>query len=367
MARKIKFSLEMPNGKKVNTIEELQDNFDLEKVMAYFLDGKLLRWLDDRYYDEEAEAVEELKADDSDLSHKLCNIFDVPYPEDDVSVDDLKIIQEKKEKLRQLGATEEQLSHAAQTAFNQMELADLLDADEDTIYLCGDLFTIPTRMTNKHYIGMINKPKIKIRKATKEELKEKKIIFDNVYLPEELQNTPSKLQDEPSKSKSKVSYLSYKDEIMAFCRAFTEQYGTMNSYFRCAPNIPSQWLKNAISSYGSQYDIQPENVLLLYNNNPSSTFIGLGAFFRMEDNLIDIAKEGFMLTSDRLICRTGSYALKDCEKIIQVSDKNMILPSFEAVLMPQNARIVEHPLRNDADKIEEFDMFTKWFNKLQES
>ncbi len=41
MAKKIKFALEM-NGVKIRTMEELQENFDLDTAVQYLLDGKLL-------------------------------------------------------------------------------------------------------------------------------------------------------------------------------------------------------------------------------------------------------------------------------------------------------------------------------------
>ena len=50
MPKKIKFALEMKDGVKVRTIEDLRDSFDIEKAISYFLDGKLLEWLQDRYY-----------------------------------------------------------------------------------------------------------------------------------------------------------------------------------------------------------------------------------------------------------------------------------------------------------------------------
>ena len=37
----IKFPLEMRNGVQVRNITELRENFDAEKVVGYFLEGKL--------------------------------------------------------------------------------------------------------------------------------------------------------------------------------------------------------------------------------------------------------------------------------------------------------------------------------------
>lgn len=54
---KVKIPLIMKNGEKAKDMESLREHFDVETVVGYFLDGKLSKWLDDRYYEEEAEAV----------------------------------------------------------------------------------------------------------------------------------------------------------------------------------------------------------------------------------------------------------------------------------------------------------------------
>ena len=45
MAKKIKFALKMKDGVEVRSFQELQENFDLNQVTAYFLDGRLETWL----------------------------------------------------------------------------------------------------------------------------------------------------------------------------------------------------------------------------------------------------------------------------------------------------------------------------------
>ncbi len=49
MAKKIRFSLEMENGTKIRTLDELRENFSLTKVVEYFDNQKLFHWLEDRY------------------------------------------------------------------------------------------------------------------------------------------------------------------------------------------------------------------------------------------------------------------------------------------------------------------------------
>ena len=62
MARKIKFALEMADGTFISVLEDLQkhikNNDELKKLVEYFLDGRLEKWLLDRYYEEEAKALQ---------------------------------------------------------------------------------------------------------------------------------------------------------------------------------------------------------------------------------------------------------------------------------------------------------------------
>ena len=65
------------NGTDVRTIEELRENFDLSSVLGYLTNGKLVTWLEDRYYDNEAMAVRALSTDETDLNQKLMSILGV--------------------------------------------------------------------------------------------------------------------------------------------------------------------------------------------------------------------------------------------------------------------------------------------------
>lgn len=161
MARKIRFPLKMKNGAEVRTLDELRDNFDLESVLGYFMDGKLLTWLADRYYDDKAEAVSTLTADMPDLNAKLCEILEVEYqPEDDAA--DLEYIQRRNEKLKILSSVtddKEILDNIDSVAITQDDLFDILVALPEKVYLYGEKFFIPLGIENICYIG-INNPLI---------------------------------------------------------------------------------------------------------------------------------------------------------------------------------------------------------------
>ena len=72
MAKKIKFALKMKDGAEARSLQELQENFDLNLATAYFLDGRLESWLEDRYYDEQLEQVRELEKEDPPASSPVC-------------------------------------------------------------------------------------------------------------------------------------------------------------------------------------------------------------------------------------------------------------------------------------------------------
>ena len=85
MVKKIKFALLMKNGTKVRTLEELRNNFDLEMCISYFIDGKLQKWLEDRYYDDEAQALQTLDVTQLDIP-AFCRILGVS-DQPDMAVD----------------------------------------------------------------------------------------------------------------------------------------------------------------------------------------------------------------------------------------------------------------------------------------
>ena len=122
MAKKIKFALKMKDGVEVRNLQELRDNFDLNQVTAYFMDGKLVTWLSDRYYDEEAEQIESLQKDDSELQKKLCQIFGVEYEEDTMTPEEIETRNRKLAKLKEITGDEEILANVDHVALSQEKL-----------------------------------------------------------------------------------------------------------------------------------------------------------------------------------------------------------------------------------------------------
>lgn len=154
--KKIKLPLEMANGVLVRTLDELKENWDLEKVLNYYLNGKLLTWLNDRYYTELAEEVSALNGinDNGELQKKLCSIFGIEAEADLVDMEAVAERNRRLEILRQYTADDVVLKNVDKVAFNQEELADLLDEGEAVIYLCDNKFSVPLSVTGKKYIGL---------------------------------------------------------------------------------------------------------------------------------------------------------------------------------------------------------------------
>ena len=100
MAKKIRFPLELADGTQARTLEDLQEHFDLESVLSYYKNGKLLTWLRDRYLESEAEAVEALDETAVDFQKQFCGIFGAEYTDHSVDLEGIARRQERLAKLR---------------------------------------------------------------------------------------------------------------------------------------------------------------------------------------------------------------------------------------------------------------------------
>lgn len=192
MAKKIRFPLQM-NGTDVRTIEELRENFDLSSILGYLTNGKLVTWLEDRYYDNEAMAVRALSTDEADLNQKLMSILGVS---NDVKTEeiDLEAIQRRNEKLmllRQITDDKEIIDNVDCVAFNQDELYDILDDGKETIYLCQGEFNIPLTVKNVMYIGL-DDPIVFLRAYDNVNFDSQNIKFINICFGWDISNITNK-------------------------------------------------------------------------------------------------------------------------------------------------------------------------------
>jgi hypothetical protein len=176
----IKFPLELKDGAKVMTIDELRANFDLNKIIDYFKDGTLEKFLRDRFYEDEADALKNLNTADKDFVEKLCNIF---------CIDELPEIaawrKERREKLKQFTDDEEIFENIDDVAFNQDELEDILREENipATIYLCDKIFRFNSgilKKTNIRYVGIAERVTVLLESGKEIDFKAFGITFENV-------------------------------------------------------------------------------------------------------------------------------------------------------------------------------------------
>lgn len=144
MAKIVKIPLVMKNGEKATDMKSLIANFDVESVVGYFLDGKLEKWLNDRYYEEEADAIAKIDRDDPSLAKRLCEVFGVEYEfAEEIDTKEIARRNERFARLKQLTDDEDILQNIDAVAFDQEDLADLYDKGVEKIYLCEGEFRIP--------------------------------------------------------------------------------------------------------------------------------------------------------------------------------------------------------------------------------
>ena len=99
MAKTIKFNL-ICDEKPIRTIENLQNNFSIEDVLAYYNNQLLHRWLRVRGYERELEAVSAISSHEPmEIIKELIRIFDVTADEEKVeeSIHMLRYLEERRE------------------------------------------------------------------------------------------------------------------------------------------------------------------------------------------------------------------------------------------------------------------------------
>ena len=79
MAKKQKIRLKMTDGYDVKDLSELQSHADMSSILHYYHTGELRQWLQERYYDDEAEKLDALHEGDVDFAQKLCKVIGMPY------------------------------------------------------------------------------------------------------------------------------------------------------------------------------------------------------------------------------------------------------------------------------------------------
>ena len=185
--RKTKFALDFGDGVTIQTMEELRENFSLKKIMNYFKTRRLIAWLEDRFYSDEADAIKSLKPTDQNIPQKICEALGVDYNEYAEELDDEETIAwraERRERLKEYTDDEKIIKKIDYVAFDQEDLEDILRDPflPNTIYLCENFFRFPSgmlRKTNLMYVGL-GKVFAKIDSQKPVDFKKLNISFKNI-------------------------------------------------------------------------------------------------------------------------------------------------------------------------------------------
>ena len=118
------------SGIQINSIEDIRRYFDLSEAMKAFLNGSLEKWLSERYYDPQADALLKLDHEESDASIcAVCETLGVPCPETQgMTPEERKRLELNQSIVRHYTDDAEALENAGALAENQSDLAALLDA-----------------------------------------------------------------------------------------------------------------------------------------------------------------------------------------------------------------------------------------------
>lgn len=253
MAKRIKFPLDMKDGIMVRTLEELQENFDVEKLVGHWLSGKLQMWLSDRHYEKHLEKIKTINTSSKTAINELCQVLNIYMGKDKINVETDKIIkqQEKVKVVRQYTDDKEIMDHIDEVAMNQEELDVLLSCKCSKVFLLGEVFYINNELKKTALVGInnpiivintdfmidFNKNEVQFYKCTFDEkyltlLEEKRIEEENLHKKKRMKYVPSSTFDyllsENDRKQCKSLYDKVQEEMTEF--EFDIDIGTKKMY-----------------------------------------------------------------------------------------------------------------------------------------
>ncbi|WP_033169325.1 tetratricopeptide repeat protein [Selenomonas sp. ND2010] len=94
MARKVKFALILKDGYEArNNIDEIIKYWDYNRIIHYFMDGRLVKWLKDRNYETEANTLLAIDISMNDFRNRIYSVFNIEIPNLDSEKEDGEILQ----------------------------------------------------------------------------------------------------------------------------------------------------------------------------------------------------------------------------------------------------------------------------------
>jgi hypothetical protein len=145
---------------EIHSLPELREHFDAEEILQAQADGTLPNWLEQHYYEKEADRLRFVEVEDDKRAEALktiCTALGISHTDARILTDEERAKLEVKRKLvAEYTDDEAILSDVSRVAMNQEELAKLLDDGEKKIYLCKGTFSVPIRVADISYIGIGN-------------------------------------------------------------------------------------------------------------------------------------------------------------------------------------------------------------------
>lgn len=192
--KKIRFPLEMAEGKMVKELDELQEYFDLEKALEYFQNGKLQKWLENTYNDDILEELEELTGEEEDFIERFTEALGVEQQEIQVNVKEILEKAHLKEKLKRLFPEEKVEKMVDSSADSQEMLEKLIKGGRKKIYLIGGTYRIPENARGIAFTG-VGESKVKIEEKDEYKFLEQRLQFNGLLPADEESRKMMNLDD----------------------------------------------------------------------------------------------------------------------------------------------------------------------------
>lgn len=182
--KRIRFPLEMKEGRKVRDLDELKEYFDLRKAVEYFCSGKLQTWLENNVYASDiVKELNELTGEEEDFIKRFSDALGVKC-EEEINVKEIIHNSFLRERLKRFYPEEESEIIVEKTADTQERFEQLIKEGYREIYLLSGTFTILKKMKGLRLTG-VDSPKIVIKAQTAEEFRKQEIILKSVYSADE--------------------------------------------------------------------------------------------------------------------------------------------------------------------------------------
>lgn len=185
--KKIKFPLEMKDGKQVRELDEFQEYFDLGKAVEYFSNGRLQTWLESSYNDDILEEISELTGEEADFVERFTRALGV---EVETGTEEIDIPEEMekasiKEKLKQYYPEETVGKLLPFTVDSQEGLEKLLSEGCRKVYLLTGIYNISVDVHDVRLVG-IKSPAVRLDAADRSMFVKQRVRLSGVIPIDEI-------------------------------------------------------------------------------------------------------------------------------------------------------------------------------------